>query len=76
MAQWFGVWTCALPISAQKGLWRNGLVFGPNDPTKGTGKFSYAQVILDPLIRALNAVRKPDTKIWLGMQASLSSLCL
>ena len=52
-----------------QGRWRNVLDFDPWDKKNG---FSYADVALFPIADALNAVAKPNTKIYLGMQGEMS----
>lgn len=64
-----------LDDARQGGLWRNSLVFSPEQPMKNN-QTNYYDGVLKPLINALNAVRKPDTKIWFGMQVRSSKLYL
>ena len=42
------------------GGWRNGLLF---DPFKKYGEWSYMDIMVDPLIRALRTAMNPDTKV-------------
>lgn len=42
------------------GGWRNGLLF---DPFKKYGEWSYMDIMVDPLIRALRTAMTPDTKV-------------
>lgn len=47
-----------------KGIWRNGLMFGPNYVY---GEYSYKQIMLDPLAKALNralAQVAAENKLW------------
>ncbi len=53
-----------------QGRWRNLLNFDPLKKHKG---FSYSEAILYPLVDALKAVAKPDTKIYFGLQGEMSA---
>ena len=53
-----------------QGRWRNILIF---DPLQKLAGFSYAEAVLYPLADALNAVARPDTRIYFGLQGEMSA---
>jgi hypothetical protein len=53
-----------------QGRWRNLLVFDPLEKRQG---YSYADTIIYPLVDALNAVTKEETKVYFGMQGEMSA---
>ncbi|KAI3632670.1 hypothetical protein MIR68_009312 [Amoeboaphelidium protococcarum] len=63
-----------LDDGGQKSLWRNGLVFSPEEKHGG---LSYYDAYLQPLANAVKRAisSKPDTKVWFGMQGEMSA-CL
>ena len=53
-----------LAAAIYRGIWRNGLMFSPSSIY---GEYSYKQIMLDPLARALNralAQTAAENKLW------------
>jgi hypothetical protein len=59
-----------LDDGAGQGVWRNSVVF---EPTAKHGGFSYADVLLYPLARAIRDTMAPTTRVYLATQGEMGA---